>query len=320
MMQTSWFKIQHRLAAVALLAGITAVNGLAQFGGREFDSVIYLFAGKGKVDFKIVPGTTSNAGVPGTFQVINPATLPSAPLSADFAAKRVQVLHKETGDLFELITQTENVPTPRARVVAPSKVLTLGGLLRDANEGSVSLAPLDVTGGLYVPYIPGVAQGPDVGLQLPKSLLWTSSDSASPLVQLPDGTHSDIGPAGLTGIELEAFAGAALYFSPWVNMSVAYPTDTWPLGIDLKIIDDDPQVGNSARLFRLRSAKSTPFFTLAANTHFYVLEGSVSVAAPGTAPVTIPAGSYAFIPKGYAISVSNPRFFSPNSPPNTDGN
>lgn len=309
----------QRAAALTLLAGFTAASGSAQFGGREFDAVIYLFSGKGKVDFKVVPATSSNAAVTG-FQVVNPSTVPAVSISADFAAKKIQVLHRETGDLFGLVTQTENIPTPRAFVVAPAKLLSLGGLLRDANLGSVSLAPLDVAGGLYVPYIPGVAQGPDVAMEKPQFLLWTLSDSAAPFIRVSDGTHSTIGPAGATGIEFEALAGAAPFFIPWVNMKVAYPADRWPQGIDLKTLDDDALVGNSARFLRLKPSKSTPYFTLASNTHFYVLEGSVTIAAPGANPVTVSRGSYAFVPRGYAISVSNPRLFSPSSPANLDGN
>ena len=317
MIISQWF--QRRFAALALLAVFTAVPGSAQFGGREFEAVVYLFAGKGKVDFKVVPATSSNAGVTG-FATINPADVPLVPIIGNFGAKKVQVFHKETGDLFELVTQTEKITTPRAKIVAPAKVLTLGGLLRDANEGSVSLAPLDVTGGLYVPYIPGVAQGPDVALDTPQSLLWTSSDSAPPFVEVPDGTHSSVGPSGATGIEFEALAGAAPFFIPWVNMKVAYPADRWPAGVDLKFVDDDPLVGNSARFLRLRPSRATPYFTLAANTHFYVLQGSVIISAPGVAPVTVPQGSYAFVPRGYAMSVSNPRIFSSASPASGDGN
>ncbi len=310
--------IRRRLAALALLACVGVPYASAQFGGRENEAVIYLLAGKGKVDFKVVPPTTSNAGITG-FQTLNPASLPDSVISPDYAAKVLKVLHKESGDLFALVTQTENIVTPRAKVVAPAKLFTLGGILRDANEGSVSLAPLDVTGGLYVPYIPGVAQGPDVAMDVPQFLFWTPSDSSPPFVQVPDGTHSTVGIAGATGIEFEAFAGVAAFFVPWTNMKVAYPADNWPQGVDIKVLDDDAQVGNSARIMRLRPAKATPFFTLAANTHFFVLEGTVTIAAPGAATVTVPRGYYAFVPRGYAISVTNPRVFSTTDPTNVDG-
>ena len=310
----------RRAGAAALLLAFVAVPGRAQFGGRQNDAVVYLLSGRGSISFSVVPANQSNAGITG-FQVINPATIASAPISPDFPAKQVQVLHKEKGDLFAYYTQTENIVTSRGLVVAPAKGLTLDGILRDANEGSVSLAPLDLTGGLYVPFIPGVAQGPDWALQTPHILLWTPSDSSPAVVSVPDGTHSQIGPAGATGIEFEALAGAAPYFIPWTNMYRAYPADAWPDGIDVKFVDDDAAVGNSTRFLRLRPAKTTPAFTLSVNTHLFVVQGQgIVITPPGGAPVNVPLGYYAFIPKGYAISVSNPRNFSSANPPNADGN
>ena len=310
----------RRPAVALLLLGLSASQGWAQFGGRANEAVVYMFSGRGTIGFSVVPANKSNAGITG-FQVINPATLPSNPISPDFPAKLVQVLHKETGDLFEYFTQPENLVTSRALVVAPAKFLSLDGLLRDSNEGSVSLAPLDVTGGLYVPYIPGVAQGPDVAMQQPHYLFWTPSDSSPVFVSVPDGTHSQVGPAGATGIEFEALSGAAPYFIQWSNMYKLYPADAWPDGIDLKIVDDDATVGNSARFLRLRSAKTTPTFTLSVNTHLFVVQGAgIVITPPGGTPVNVPLGYYVFVPKGFAISIANPRTFNAGTPPNVDGN
>ena len=312
----------NRASGLALLAGLVALPLSAQFGGRENEAVVYLFS-KGKMEFSVPPAGTTNAGIAGRLDVIDPATVPFTPMSTDlaYAPKRVKVFHKESGDLFELMVQSERTVTPRQRVVSPAKILTLGGLLRDDNLGSVSLLPIDVTGGIYVPFIPSIALGPDQGMDTPQWLFWTPSDSSPIFVQVPFETHSGVGPAGATGIEFQAFEGISAFFLPWENMRRLYGQD-WPLGADLKRIDPEgvdtffnPPLGNTARMLRLRPGISTPQFRLTTNTHFYVLEGSVTVTSPGGANLILTRGYYAFVPAGFSLTVANPRVFSPSTPP-----
>ena len=307
----------QRTVGLALLAGLVTLPLSAQFGGRENEAVVYLFS-KGKMEFSVPPAGTTNAGVAGRLDVINPATVPFTPMTSDpaYAPKRVKVFHKESGDLFELMVQSERTVTPRQRIVSPAKILTLGGILRDDNLGSVSLLPIDVTGGIYVPFIPTIALGPDQGLDTAQWLFWTPSDSSPIFVQVPHETHSGVGPAGATGIEFQAFEGISAFFVAWDNMRLLYGVD-WPLGVDLKRIDPEgvdtvqnPPLGNTARMLRLRPGLSTPQFRLSTNTHFYVLEGTVTVTSPGGAALTLPRGFYAFVPAGFSLTVSNPRVFS----------
>lgn len=281
----------------------------AQWGGRKNELVIYAIS-KGKADLQIVSSTATNSGVVGRLEVIDPATLSATPLGPSFPAKLARVLHRESDDLFQLITQVEKIPSPRQQNQVTTKVLFLDGLLRDENPGSVSTRPLDVTGGLYVPFFQGIAAGPDVAIDTSRFLLWSPSASIPPFIAVPHETPSAFGPAGLTGVELQAVSGAAAFFVPWTNLITRYPNQGWLEGMDVKILDQDPQLGNTSQLIRLRPGKTTPLFTFTSNTHLFILEGSAQLQPAGGAATTLKLNWYAFVPRGFAISLSNPRAYT----------
>ena len=287
---------------VALL--LPAVH--AQFGGRKDEAVIYLLTSKGRGDLR----TAAPAANPGTgFEVINPAVVPVSVISNDFAAKKVRVLHREADDVFQWISQEERTSTPRASIQNIAKVFFFRGLLRDDNRGSVSQLPLDATGGLYIPYLPGVSSGPDVAIETSEYLFWTPKGNSLPFVQVPLQTPSSIGPAGLTGIELEAFSGAAPFFLPWTNLRRLYPNQGWPPGMDVKIIDVDPSTANTTQLLRLRPGTKTPRFSIPGNTHMFVLEGEVNITTAAGSSTLVKREWYSFLPANFSISISNPKTY-----------
>jgi hypothetical protein len=299
-------KIRRVLLLATVFAGAAASIATAQWSGRKNELVIYAVS-KGKSDLQIVPVGTTNSGVTARLEIVDPSTVTAAPLGADFPAKLVRVLHREPDDLFELITQIEKTPSPRQLNQSSTKLLFLDGLLRDQNPGSVSVKPLDVTGGLYVPFIRGLAQGPDVAIDTSRFLLWSPTAAVPPFNAVPDGTPSTFGPAGLTGVEVEAVSGVAAFFVAWTNLLSRYPNQGWPEGADVKILDQDAQIGNTSQLIRLRAGKSTPLFTFTSNTHLFVLEGSAGLQPAGGAVTALNLNWYAFVPKGFAISLSNPK-------------
>jgi hypothetical protein len=298
-----------RIRRFLLLATIFISAAAAQWGGRKNELVIYAFS-KGKADLQIVSSGTTNSGVVGRLEILDPSTIIASAFDPNFPAKLTRVLHRESDDLFQLITQVEKTTSPRQQNQITSKVLFLDGLLRDENPGSVSTKPLDVTGGLYVPYFQGIAAGPDVAIDASRYLMWTPSASVPPFLAVPKETPSAFGPAGLTGVELEAVSGAAAFFVPWTNLLTRYPGQGWPEGMDVKILDQDPQLGNTAQLIRLRPSKTTPLFTFTSNTHLFVLEGNAQLQPAGAAVTTLKLNWYAFVPRGFAISISNPRVYS----------
>ena len=293
------------MVAAAILCSFAVSSARAQWGGRQNELVIYAFS-KSAIDLRIVPASFTNSG---QLTIRDPLTLPVSSLGPAFPAKQLRVLHSEPGDFFAYVTQLERIDSPRQLRQLPGKILYLSGMLRDQNPGSVSQKPLDVTGGLYFPLIPGVAAGPDVALEESRSLLWTLA-SSPPYVAVPLETKSSIGPPGLTGAELEAVAGAAPFFVPWQNLRRRYPQAGWPDGMDVKVFDQDPLLGNTAMLIRLRPGKVTPLFIFTGNTHLFVVQGSAQLRPGNGLPAALPLNSYTFVPKDFALRIANPRVFA----------
>ena len=298
----------RRTLKIAGLATLAAALASAQWSGRENELVIYAFS-KQKFDLQQSPVGVSNGGKTG-FVVQDSSKVAAGPLTSEFPAKRAQVLHNEPDDYFALITNLEGIISRRQENLITTKHLYLGGLLRHANTGSVSTKPLDVTGGLYVPFYPGLTQGPDVALEQPQFLLWSPSSTTPPFRAVADDAPSAFGPAGLTGVELEAFSGAAAFFVPWNPLKKFYPQQSFPQGVDFKLLDDDTTLGNRAGMIRFRPGRTSGQFTFTTSTHLFVLEGAGVVQSAGAAATAIPRGFYMFVPAGYSISISNPTPYS----------
>src|SRR3989442_3012683 len=169
-------KTQRFLLLATIFVSAAGSIATAQWSGRKNELVIYAISKK-KSDLQIAPSGANNAGR-GGFEIIDSSKVAATPLSPDFPAKLVRLLHRESDDVFELISQVERVPSPRQLNQSTTKILFLDGLLREQNPGSVSTKPLDVTGGLYVPFFQGIAAGPDVAIDASRFLLWSPTASA----------------------------------------------------------------------------------------------------------------------------------------------
>jgi len=292
----------------ALVVAVTCPSLSAQWSGRANETVIYGIS-KSKSDLQLASGSATNAGITG-FQVTNSTTVPQVPYGPDFPAKQIRVLHNEPADRFVFMTDLENLNTPRYQNLISSKILTLDGLLRDDNPGSVSTEPFDATGGLFVPYFPGISEGPGRSIELFTSLIWTPSSTTPPYAKVPDGTISQFGPAGTTGIELEGLSGVPAFFVGWVNLQKYYPSQSWPLGVDIKPLDSDATVGDTAFLIRLRPGAATPVFSFTGNTHLFVIQGNSVIQAAGAAAQPFNLDYYAFAPSGFSLTISNPLPYS----------
>jgi hypothetical protein len=129
-------------------------------------------------------------------------------------------------------------------------------------------------------------------------------------VKVPDGTISQFGPAGTTGIELEGLSGVAAFFAPWVNLQKYYPNQSWPLGVDIKLLDSDATVGDTAFLIRLRPGAVIPAFSFTGNTHLFVVQGNSLIQPAGAASQPFNLNYYAFAPTGFSLTISNPLPYS----------
>jgi len=297
----------HKSLVLVFLVSTLAPQAWAQFGARKDEVVIYALTSKGPMAFTIVPPGTVNHVTSPHFEVIETAKLPGESVVPGFPERSAQTLHREPDDLFQMITQIENEPTPRALFTAKGKEFTLKGLLRDDNVGSNPPRPLDFLPGGFAPFTPGVAVGPDRALQEVAVLLWRPNSTLAPFRQVPIDFVGPAVPPGLTGPEFEIGLGVAPFFLPWTPIVKKYPNAGWREGVDLKFIEEDPELRSTIQLIRLRPGKSTPLFTIPGATHMFVLEGQVDITPAGGTPSTLKQNWYAFVPNGFAISLSNPK-------------
>ena len=291
------------LKQTSIVAALGCVSlAFGQFGGRTNEVVLYVVNTKGSPVPQIVPSSTTNTAT--GFTIVDPAKVTPTPFGPDFPGEFFVPLHLETNDNFRFIIQKENIVTQHNTFLGPAKLLIAQGMDRLLIPNK---APVDLTAGLYAPFPQGVDFGPEVPQIEAHSFLWTPA-SVFPLLQPADPNYtSPIVPPGLTGSEYVLSIGSFDALVPWVGFYKTYPNVGWPQGIDARVIDSDSTLGATVRMIRLRPGKTTPTFKISANTHLAVLSGSVQIKpAGGGAPVTLTQNQYAFIPNGYALSLSNP--------------
>lgn len=295
--------IRKSFLLLTILLVFLATALLAQFGGRPGEAVVYLFTTKGRNDFQVVPfNTTNDPQAAAKFEVINSKNVPAIPLGKGFPDDyKRRFLHVEPDDLFLKLIEGEGDPGPHRLQLATIKFLIVEGHGRETEKG------LDFGAGAYSTTKAGVDFGPQLSLQHTELVMWAST-SDFPAIQLtPPGTRGPLVPPGLTGADFILTFAKVLSFVPWSNMRRVYPGAGWPQGIDVKFIDDDKETGTTAQFLRLRVGRTTPLFRIPANTHVYVVQGGVDLIPAGSAPVRLERDFYAFIPKNFAISFSNPK-------------
>jgi hypothetical protein len=296
-----------RSTLLSIVAGCFGVSlALAQFGGRADEVVIYTVSSKGNTDLQIVAPTTVNTQT--GFQVIDPVTQPVQPFGPDFPGEFFVPLHLETGDNFRFIIQKEGILTQHNMFQGPAKVMIVKGL--DRLILPEPKAPIDLTAGLFAPFPQGVDFGPELPIFEANSFLWTPSP-IFPLLKAADPSFiSPLDPPGLTGSEYVLTLGQFGALIPWVELNTTYPGAGWPQGINARLVDQDTALGSTIRMIRLRPGRHTPPFVIRANTHLAVLQGSVTIQPLNGTPTVLTQNQYAFIPNGFAITLSNPTVYS----------
>jgi hypothetical protein len=298
------------------LGSIPAVPAFAQFGGRVGDVVVYVVSSKGNPDFVSVPSYTVNTAT--GFVTEDPGQMFDEPFGPDFPGETRRKMHAEPGDVFNLIVQREGVESPYQYLLAPVKVMVSQGLLRLERPNNT---PVDVPVGFYAPFPNTIDFGPNVANVLGTNLFWTNYFPNFPATTVaPPGYRSPALPSTFTnGIDYLLTIGTFVGIVPWVPLQNLYPASGWVQGIDRKLIDDDTALGVRVQILRLRPGKITPFFKVNANTHMWVLNGSLTITPAGGKPTIIAnkgcqqpcSGTvYAFVPNGFAIQLSNPIAFT----------
>ncbi len=295
---------------IAFFALGAATAAWGQFGGRPGDVVLWALTPRnGTMNFQIVPGTTTNdPQTSARFEVIDINTRPLLPIPPGTLPPGVgltfrrQLLHEEPDDVVFLVNREEAGGFPHRIYLTTNKTLLVEGTLRE------QAAHLDAPTSFYVTLGEGIDFGPDVALVPLKVLFWTPS-SNFPAVEVvgPDVSGPGV-PPGLQGFQVVLSTAVAPVFVPWVSMRRLYPGAGWPAGIDLKLLDRDTVAGNTTQFIRLRQGKSMPLFKITDNTHLFVLQGRVDITA-NSKTTTMKPHDYAYVPRNFAITLSNPRAY-----------
>ena len=297
--------LRRSIAAMTVFGLMAAMPLWAQFGGDEGDVVLFVLTHRGPMNFQVAPPSASNtAATTSRFKVTNTNALPFEVVLPNFPERKAQTPFKEADDQFQMITQIEIEPTPRAEFTAKGKEFTLRGILRDDNVGGKE--KVDFIAGGFAPFTPGVTVGPDAALEEVAVLLWRPDISVPPFREVPLDYIGPAVPKGQTGPEFELSLGKLPLFIAWNEMRKKFPGVGWPAGIDIKLIEEDREIPSTIQLLRLRPGKKTPAFTLPARTHFFVLQGSVDIASLNSPAASMGQFWHAYLPAGHAITLSNP--------------
>lgn len=289
------------LAVIGVVATCGLPSAFGQFGGRVNEVVMEVVSTKGSPAPVIVSSTTVNT-VTG-FTVIDPTVQTPVQFGPAFPGESYVTLHQETNDNFRYIIQKEGIVTQHNTFLGPAKLLIVAGIDRLEIPNA---APIDLTAGLYAPFPQGVDFGPELPQIEAHSYMWTPSN-VFPLLQPADPSYlSPLDPPGDDGMQYVLSLGSFDTLTPWVSWQLMYPGGGWSYGIDDRVIDADPVLGATVQMIRLRPGIQSPTFKIQANTHLAVLSGSVTITPAGGAPVVLTQNQYAFIPNGFAVSLSNP--------------
>lgn len=293
-------------AALACAAVVAPLN--AQFGGRDGDVVLFVLSHRGPFTIQTVaPQTTNAAATTARYKVTDTGRLPFQIVLPDFPERLAQTPISESDDQFQMITQIEYEPTPRAEFTAKGKEFTLRGILRDDNVGGKE--KIDFIAGGFAPFTPGVTVGPDVGLNEVAVILWRHDISGPPFRQVPLSYVGPAVPPGQTGPEFSLSLGKVPLFIPWTEARTKYPGQNWPQGVDLKLIEEDREIPSYIQLIRIRPGRRTPLFRIPARTHYFVLQGAVDIASAGGTPARMTRDFHAYVPAGHIIQMTNAKAY-----------
>lgn len=298
-----------RVFALALLA---VPQLFAQFGGKEGEAIIFMLTSKGQAGLTMVnPETPNKASVLSQFQVIDPATVPliaGEQPGVFFPNYQLKVLHDESNDKMQLLTNLEGAPTIHHYYLITFKLFTLQGIRRE--YGDAGEAIMDVPPNVYASFFAGQDIGPNEALEKEQALVWTSTPVFPPFVPTPRGEHGETNGPNETGTQMLLNSATFPVEVPWAPLYTKYPSAGWPDGLDIKFIEKDTTMGSIAQMIRVHAGTTTPNFTIDGATHLFIVQGNVNINVPGGATKAFPYFNYAFIPQGMSFSISNPLVYS----------
>lgn len=305
-----------RFPLLAVAMALTAPQIVAQFGGANGDAVIFMLSSKGDGSLKMTsPITPNSSSVLSNFQIIDPSTVAYDPTLPGifFPNYKLQVLHNESNDKMQILTNLEGSPTVHHQYLTTFKLFTYVGTRRE--YGDPGEAIMDVPANVYASFFDGQDIGPNEALEREQALVWTSMPVAIPFIPTPQGYHGWANGPNLTGTQMLLNSATFPVEVPWVPTFLKYPGVGWPDGLDLKFIELDTTMGSTAQMLRIHVGTTTPTFTISGSTHFLMVQGNVTITLPGGQTMPFNNLQYAFIPNGLSFSITNSRIYDgPTTP------
>jgi hypothetical protein len=296
-----------RTTTLAIVGFLLAVlPGAAQYGGRPGDAVLYVFTSKGSAAIQTLPTSTVNTA--SGFQTVDPATVAPEPFPPAFPGENRLVLHNEPGDVFEFILEQRDVVDPNTETIAPAKVLIGEGMLRISPIGEDEI---DAPASFYTDFPQFIEIAPHFALNAPYELVfWTNSQVFPIAIPAPTTFVTPVPPPGVSGPDYVVSLGVFPALIPWQGLNKLFPGVGWLQGTDVKVLEQDNSLSTTTRMIRLRPGRKTPPFSIDGNTHILVLQGGAQIGPAGGQAQTLTKHHYAFVPPGYAITLSNPAVYA----------
>ncbi|MEJ2081690.1 MAG: hypothetical protein P8Y94_05825, partial [Acidobacteriota bacterium] len=174
-------------------------------------------------------------------------------------------------------------------------------------EGDVVIFAVSAKGNRDFRVVPPPTTNDQTGLliedpkNLPDEPFGPDFPGESRRLMAPPDYVSPVVPPGSNGIEFLLQRGNFLGIIPWVSLRELYPGAGWSPGIDVKLLEDDEELGVTLRVLRLRPGRETPWFRVDASTHLWVLSGRVMITPAGGTKHEMRQDIYAFVPRSLAI-------------------
>jgi hypothetical protein len=295
-------------ATIFVIVGslLAALPGAAQYGGRPGDTVLYVLTSKGTGAIQTLPLATVNTAT--GLQTIDPTTVVPQDFPSNFPQEYRLLLHEEDGDVFEFLVEAPDVVDPNTEIIFPAKVLVGEGLLRISPPGE---GDIDAPSTFYTDFPQYSNVAPHDALNAPYRLVfWTPSEVFPIGIEVPTTFVSPTTPAGESGADYIISLGVFPALIPWQGLNLTVPNSGWQQGTDMKQLERDNSLNTTTRLIRLRPGRQTPPFSFDGNTHIVVLQGSVQISPAGGTAQMLTTWQYAFVPPGYAITLSNPAVYA----------
>jgi hypothetical protein len=291
--------LKRLISILALLLLALAPAALAQFGGGPGDAVIYALTYNGSGDFQTVPPDTANSAQNlASFKV---TSLDSVPFSSGdpFPLQR-QVFYTTPNETFQVGTDYENTVGLHRVFVFPVKIFEFEGLTNPF--GTLLGFP-----NTLLSFPKGLDFEGDIALVTLKVITWFAGPW--PFIVLTDQA-SPLRPPNVSGYQyFFQLPGAVVLPSlmPWTHLSLLYPGAGWQSGVDIRMLDQDPAIGDTIRQLRLGPGTQTPPFQIPGHTHLFVLQGNVMILPSGGSPYAMKKYDYAFLPENFSVTLFNPQ-------------